>query len=83
MNQSEPNRIFAVSYCIIPSHADSELGAFTIVDFPLGEWKILNGSDNPIADGIISDCLVTDRTIPDVFLTKLMEKASWATLTVR
>ena len=45
--------------------------------------KNLDGVDDPIADGIISDCLVTDWTIPDVFLAKLMEKASWAALAVR
>ena len=42
-------------------------------DFPLGEWKILNGSDNPIANG----------TISDILLVKLAEKANWATLAVR
>lgn len=51
--------------------------------FPLGEWEILNTSDNPIAGGKISVCPVTDWAISDVFLTKLMEKASWATLAVR
>jgi hypothetical protein len=40
--------------------------------FPLGGWKILYGSENPIADGIISNCPVTDWTISDVFLTEHM-----------
>lgn len=44
---------------------------------------ITNDFDDPIADGIISDFPVTDWTISDVFLTKLMEKTYWAALAVR
>ena len=79
MNQSAPNRIYAVSYCIIPSHADCELGAFTIVVFHSLSGKSLDGLDYPFTDGIMSDCSVTDWIISDAFLAKFMEKTFWAT----